>query len=87
MSRKHPAAQLAAKVVDGRLFGAACVGRHALFDAEIPGETGEQRAARITIAAQICSTCRVRRPCRDVADELGTYAEGVWAGRDTKETP
>ncbi|WP_420714478.1 WhiB family transcriptional regulator [Rhodococcus sp. RDE2] len=80
-SRRPPIPAVFAQIVDGRLTGAACVGRHALFDAELDNvrETPAERRARFTAAAAICRTCPVLEPCRVVADEAGRQAHGVWA--------
>ncbi|WP_175427944.1 WhiB family transcriptional regulator [Rhodococcus pyridinivorans] len=73
---------LIAALVDGRLAGAACVGRHELFDAELDTarETATQRDTRHAAAVAICTGCPVRDTCRNVADETGQRARGVWAG-------
>ena len=70
-------------MVDSRLAGAACVGRHELFDDELDNarEYAAARAARHAAAAEICRGCLVLTACRVVAAELGDKAHGVWAGR------
>ncbi|UYP19769.1 WhiB family transcriptional regulator [Rhodococcus sp. Z13] len=70
-----------AEMIDGRLAGAACVGRHELFDAELDGvhETPAERTARHAAAVAICTSCPVLTACRVVADEAGRHAHGVWA--------
>ncbi|MFE2121027.1 WhiB family transcriptional regulator [Rhodococcus aetherivorans] len=80
--RRVPLPPLLAAMIDGRLAGAACVGRHALFDDELDGarEDATARAARRTAAAAICATCPVLEACRTVANEAGDQARGVWAG-------
>lgn len=75
------------QLADPRLNGAACAGPHAhLFDDaldEHPHETNDQRRHRHDQARAICQRCPVQAPCRTVANELGRYALGVWAGRKT----
>lgn len=80
--RRVPLPPLLASWVDGRLVGAACVGRHELFDDDLDGarEDTSARATRHTAAAAICTTCPVLGACRVVADEAGDQARGVWAG-------
>ena len=70
-----------AEMGERRLAGAACVGRHELFDAELDDvhETPAERRARHTAAAAICTSCPVLAACRLVADEAGHHAHGVWA--------
>lgn len=48
------------------LSGAACIGRHALFDeqAHEDGETAEAAARRHQDAAALCRRCPVRAACR-----------------------
>ncbi|UYF92437.1 WhiB family transcriptional regulator [Rhodococcus aetherivorans] len=81
--RRVPLPPLLATMVDGRLAGAACVGRHELFDGELDNarEDSAARAARHAAAAEICRGCPVLTACRVVAAELGDRAHGVWAGR------
>lgn len=57
-----------------RLPGAACVGRHQLFD----GDDTEHHAA----AVQICQHCPALQPCRDWFDALRPSQKpaGVTAG-------
>ncbi|MGH3857962.1 MAG: WhiB family transcriptional regulator [Pseudonocardiaceae bacterium] len=52
-----------------RLPGAACRGRHALFDPIRGNEPGFQRREQVrrTEAARICAGCPVRTQCRTVA--------------------
>jgi len=78
-----PLPPLLAAMVDGRLVGAVCVGRHELFDDELDNarEDAAARAARHAAAAQICRGCPVLTACRVVAAELGDKAHGVWAAR------
>ncbi|WP_288076307.1 WhiB family transcriptional regulator [Rhodococcus sp. (in: high G+C Gram-positive bacteria)] len=82
-SRRVQLPVLLAAMVDGRLVGAACVGRHELFDDELDNarEDAAARAARHAAAAQICRDCPVMTACRVVAAELGDKAHGVWAAR------
>lgn len=77
---------LSADLADPRLIGAACVGHAALFDAEHDDETRPRRNARHRAAVAICQTCPVLAPCHVVANELGTQAAGVWAGRARDNT-
>ncbi|MFI7165329.1 WhiB family transcriptional regulator [Rhodococcus erythropolis] len=82
------AAELALSVlIDPRLYGAACVGRHHLFDAEVDGEKAVDRPARHEAAARICRRCPVFDACDEVATENLRSVAGVWAGRArTKST-
>lgn len=80
--RRVPLPPLLAAMADARLVGAACVGRHRLFDDDLDGarEDATARTARHTAAAAICASCPVLEACRTVADETGDQARGVWAG-------
>lgn len=59
---------------------AACAGLAPMHDAELPGETDEQRQARHHQAIAVCVTCTVQRACAVARAELGRDAAGVWAG-------
>lgn len=80
--RRVPLPPLLAAMADARLAGAACVGRHRLFDDDLDDarEDATARAARHAAAATICASCPVLEACRTVADETGDQARGVWAG-------
>lgn len=67
-------------LVDPRLSGARCAGKHPLFDAEIDGETAEDRSDRLTWARQQCARCPVVSACRTAGLEQ-EHPLGVWAGR------
>lgn len=78
--------ELAARELDRLLGpglpGAACRGRAPEFDAEVSGETAQQRRDRHARAAAICTGCPVRDRCRAVADELPRrLRSGTWAAR------
>lgn len=76
------ATELALSVlIDPRLFGAVCVGRHEWFDAELDGETRAEKAARHERAVQVCRRCPVFVACDEVANENPRSVAGVWAGR------
>ncbi|MFI8661852.1 WhiB family transcriptional regulator [Rhodococcus qingshengii] len=76
------ATELALSVlIDPRLFGAACVGHHDLFDAAHHGERWADGHARHEAAAQICRHCPVFAACDEVANENPRSVAGVWAGR------
>ncbi len=62
------------------LAGAACTGRAPLFDADVEGETGEDREARHNRAQAVCAGCRVLEVCRTSLDTLPPRTAGVWAG-------
>lgn len=68
---------LLASLVDDRLTGAACAGLAPLMDDTVPGETPEQRTARLDRAAVTCRTCSVRIACGIAASEH--RAIGIWA--------
>ncbi|WP_113683473.1 WhiB family transcriptional regulator [Rhodococcus sp. AQ5-07] len=68
-------------LADPRLFGAACVGSHELFDAELDGEQRVDRDARHDRAIQICDRCLVYEACDRAAAENRASVAGVWAGR------
>lgn len=73
--------QMLAGVVDPRLEGAACAGRHALFDPPERNEDRDQLAHRHAAAARICATCPVLNACTEVAADLPKARRvGVWAG-------
>lgn len=76
------ATELALSVlIDPRLFGAACVGHHDLFDASHHGERWADGHARHEAASQICARCPVFAACDEVANENPRSVAGVWAGR------
>lgn len=59
--------------------GARCAGRSPLWDAHVPGETAQERTARLSYAVDECAVCCVRAECTAaLADER--VASGVWAG-------
>ncbi|GAA1399496.1 hypothetical protein GCM10009613_55140 [Pseudonocardia kongjuensis] len=63
------------------LPGAACADLAPAFDLHVAGESAEDRAARLAMAARVCAGCLVVAACRSAvgAAEDGTVA-GVWAG-------
>ncbi len=63
------------------LAGAACTGRAPMFDADLDGETGEDREARHDGARGLCGDCRVLEVCRASLDSLPPQMTGIWAGR------
>jgi len=71
---------LFAGLVDPRLSGARCAGKHPLFDTEIVGESDEHRSSRLTWARQQCMQCPVQAACRTAATEQD-HPVGLWAGR------
>lgn len=82
VNERNRATELALSVlIDPRLFGAACVGRHDLFDAAHHGERWADGHARHEAAAQICARCPVFTACDEVASENPRSVAGVWAGR------
>lgn len=59
----------------------ACAGRAPLFDAQLEGETEQQRDARHARAIAVCQGCPARPECEaEVADREPGY-RGVWAAR------
>ena len=81
VERKRAAELALSVLIDPRLFGAACVGHHDLFDAEIDSEKSTDRPARHDQAARICQRCPVFAACDEVANENPNAIGGVWAGR------
>lgn len=74
------AAQLAGS--PGELTRAACRGRAPLFDADVPGETPDQRTDRVADAAALCAGCPARAACAQLATDAPAHeVAGVWAGR------
>jgi len=71
---------LAALTSDAGLDGAACAGRAPLFDADIDGESSEQRDDRHATAQRICGTCSVLDACTSTIATLPPRTDGVWAG-------
>ncbi len=65
--------------VDG-LIGAACAGRAPLFDADIDGESSDERDERHETALRICRTCSVLNACMSTIATLPPRTDGVWAG-------
>lgn len=73
--------QLLAVVVDRRLDGATCRGRHALFDPIGTGEPRKAFNARSEAARHLCGTCPVLSRCAEVVTELPIEQRaGTWAG-------
>lgn len=64
----------------------ACLGRYPAFDADVDGESAEQRAERHERAIAVCWRCPVRDACATAASDLGRRALGVWAGQVRKPT-
>lgn len=75
-------AALAELLVDPQwLPGAACRGLAPLFDAEVRGETEQQRTDRHADAIECCFWCGARTRCADLAEQLPrAQRRGVWAG-------
>jgi len=71
---------LAALAPADGLTGAACAGRAPLFDADIDGESSEQRDDRHERARTICRTCSVLNACMSTIATLPRRTDGVWAG-------
>lgn len=67
-------------LVDPRLEGARCAGRHPLFDAELDGEAAEARSARLAWARTECARCPVQGLCRTAASEQD-HPLGIWGGK------
>ncbi|WP_368410413.1 WhiB family transcriptional regulator [Corynebacterium sp.] len=66
---------------DASLTGASCAGHSPLFDADIQGETKQQREARHHQARTICRHCPVLTQCTAVAGRLPQdHRQGLWAG-------
>ncbi len=86
-SERNRATELALSVlIDPRLYGAACVGHHHLFDAEVDAEKSTDRPARHEQATRICQRCPVFDACDEVASENQRSVAGVWAGRVRTKT-
>lgn len=74
-------------LVNQRLTGAACAGRHPLFDDRIRGEPPEDQEARHHRARAVCAGCPIRNNCATVAHQLpADQRTGIWAGHLWKET-
>lgn len=77
--------ELLVRILDGQrsLTGAACKGRHELFDESPQGTTRTEVAARRHAATALCRTCPVLDACRLHDDQTNPYARpaGVVAGR------
>lgn len=71
---------LAALASDVGLDGAACRGRAPLFDAEIDGESSDERDERHETTQRICRTCSVLNACMSTIATLPPRTDGVWAG-------
>ncbi len=71
---------LAALAPADGLTSAACAGRAPLFDADIDGESSEQRDERHETAQRICRTCSVLNACMSTIATLPPRTDGVWAG-------
>ncbi|OBA32785.1 hypothetical protein A5767_16310 [Rhodococcus sp. 852002-51564_SCH6189132-a] len=69
-----------ASLIDDRLIGARCSGRHPLFDAEIDDENAEERSARLAWARTECTRCPVQGLCRTAASEQD-HPLGMWGGK------
>lgn len=62
------------------LPGASCTGMAPHFDDVVPGESLEDREARLACAVRVCEHCPALVPCRALLAELPAAATGVWAG-------
>ena len=63
------------------LPGARCAGQAPDFDDVVPGETPEDRAARLETCRVVCTTCPARLACRAASQALPKGGRsGVWAG-------
>ncbi|WP_277371061.1 WhiB family transcriptional regulator [Rhodococcus rhodochrous] len=69
-----------AALIDERLTGARCAGRHPLFDAELEFETPEARTSRLSWAAGQCRQCPVASACQTAATEQ-EHPLGIWNAR------
>jgi hypothetical protein len=67
-------------LIDPRLAGARCAGKSPLFDAELDGETAEDRSERLSWARSQCTRCPVQGQCHIAAREQD-HPLGVWAGK------
>ncbi|WP_168163724.1 WhiB family transcriptional regulator [Corynebacterium sp. HMSC077G01] len=66
---------------DTSLKGAACAGHSPLFDADIRGESKEQREARHHQARNLCRRCEVFTQCTATAGKLPRdHRRNLWAG-------
>ncbi|MBB1030503.1 hypothetical protein G6027_06325 [Dietzia sp. SLG310A2-38A2] len=73
--------QLLSMCVDYRLDGAACKGRHELFDPCSRDEHRDDFNYRSAAARRVCGTCPVRARCSEVAEGLVVrHRQGTWAG-------
>ncbi len=65
------------------LPGAACVGRHALFDEQHPEESAADARTRYARALTVCTGCPALNQCREWFDGLRPRDRptGVIAGR------
>ncbi len=61
------------------LPGASCTGMAPHFDDVVPGESLEDREARLACAVRVCGRCPVFAECRALLADL-PGAAGVWAG-------
>lgn len=78
-SRLPRTPDLLVSIIDDRLHGAACAKRAPAFDAEIDGESEQERSHRLTLAARICHGCQVRTACKQAALEQHEPL-GLWGG-------
>jgi len=62
------------------LPGTSCTGMAPHFDDVVPGESLEDREARLACAVRVCEHCPALVPCRALLAELPAAATGVWAG-------
>ncbi|WP_082921010.1 WhiB family transcriptional regulator [Rhodococcus sp. HS-D2] len=67
-------------LIDDRLIGARCAGKHPLFDAELDDETAEERSERLAWARAQCTRCPVQGACRIAAGEQDNPF-GIWGGK------
>ena len=87
-SRLGRAAADLAELLGPQLERPACAGLAPTFDRDVPGETDDERTARIYRAKGVCARCPVLAACAAAAASLPAESRaGVWAGVLYPDTP
>lgn len=83
--RSSPASKFLQLIAPVDLGGhAACAGQAPSFDAEVTGESQDEREARLHRVRTICGGCPVQTACSALGLAFAGEVAGVWAGELTE---